>query len=85
MNIVTTTSAVARTAAPPVAPASHAIDTAPAIHQAAVLLLPFLEQGKPITTGALRVAMTYSFGGTDAQGDLAPGGDQDVAAHAHRR
>jgi hypothetical protein len=31
-------------------------------------LLPFLEQGKPITTAALRIAMTDSFGGTDAQG-----------------
>jgi hypothetical protein len=68
MNIVTTTSAVARTAAPPPSPASDAIDTAQAIHQAALLLLPFLEQGKPITTSALRVAMTDSFGGTDAQG-----------------
>ncbi|MCO5066793.1 MAG: strawberry notch family protein [Rhizobiaceae bacterium] len=68
MNIVTTTSAVARTAAPPVAPASHAIDTAHAIHQAALLLLPFIEQGKPITTAALRTAMSDSFDGTDAQG-----------------
>ncbi len=64
MNIVTTTSAVARTAAPPV----DTIDTAQAILQAATQLLPFLEQGKPITAGALRVAMTDSFGGTDAQG-----------------
>ncbi|MEX0408726.1 strawberry notch family protein [Aquibium sp. LZ166] len=64
MNIVTTTSAVARTAAPPV----DTIDTAQAILQAATQLLLFLEQGKPITTGALRVAMTDSFGGTDAQG-----------------
>jgi predicted RNA methylase len=68
MNIVSTTSAVARTAAPPVAPASDAIDTAPAIHQAATQLLPFLEQGKPITSTALRTTMTDSFGGTDAQG-----------------
>jgi len=68
MNIVTTTSAVARTVAPLTAPASHAIDTARAIHQAAASLLPFLEQGKPITTAALRASMTESFGGTDAQG-----------------
>ncbi|WP_108610543.1 strawberry notch family protein [Aminobacter sp. MSH1] len=68
MNIISTPSAVARTAAHPVAPASHTIDTAWAIHQASVLLLPFLEQGKPITTAALRTAMTDSFGGTDAQG-----------------
>ena len=68
MNIVSTTSAVASTAAPLAAPASHAIDTAQAIHQAAVTLLPFLEQGRPITTTALRTTMIDSFGGTDAQG-----------------
>jgi len=68
MNIVTTASPVARTAAPPVAPAPDPIDTAQAILKAAVQLLSFLEQGKPITTAALRDAMTASFGGTDAQG-----------------
>ncbi|MCR5860342.1 strawberry notch family protein [Mesorhizobium sp. J428] len=68
MNIVSTSSAVARTAAPLAAPAPVAIDNAQAIDQAAVLLLPLLEQGKPITTGALRAAMTESSGGTDAQG-----------------
>lgn len=68
MNIVTTTSTVAQTVAPLAAPAPDAIDTAQAIHQAAVSLLPFLEQGKPITTAALRTAMTDSLGGTDAQG-----------------
>jgi len=68
MNIVTTNSTVARTVAPLTAPASHAIDTARAIHQAAASLLPVLEQGKPITTAALRASMTDSFGGTDAQG-----------------
>ncbi|MEQ1956208.1 strawberry notch family protein [Mesorhizobium sp. CN2-181] len=68
MNIVTTTSAAARTAAPLATPASRPIDTAHAIHQAAVQLLPFLEQGKPITTADLRLAVTDSFGGTDAQG-----------------
>ncbi|MCO6392533.1 hypothetical protein GTW25_16025 [Aliihoeflea aestuarii] len=49
MNIVSTSSAVARTAAPLAAPAPVAIDNAQAIDQAAVLLLPLLEQGKPIT------------------------------------
>lgn len=68
MNIVTTTSTVTPTVAPLTAPASHAIDTARAIHRAAASLLPFLEQGKPITTAALRASMTDSFGGTDAQG-----------------
>ncbi|MEP9390007.1 strawberry notch-like NTP hydrolase domain-containing protein [Mesorhizobium sp. KR9-304] len=68
MNIVTTTSAVVRTADPHVALASDAIDTAQAIHQAAMQLLPSLEQGKPVTTAELRVAMTDSFGGSDAQG-----------------
>jgi len=68
MNIVTTPSPAARTVAPVAAPASHAIDSAQAIHQAATQLLPFLEQGKPITTAALRTAMTDSVGGTDAQG-----------------
>ena len=68
MNIVATNSTVARTVAPLTAPASHAVDTARAIHQAAVSLLPFLEQGNPFTTAALRTAMTDSFSGTDAQG-----------------
>lgn len=68
MNIVSTTSTVARTAASLAAPAQDAIDTAHAIHQAGMLLLPFLEQGKPVTTAALRTAMTTSFGGSDAQG-----------------
>ena len=68
MNIVSTPSTVARTAPPVTAPASDAIDTAHAIHLAAAELLPLLEQGKPITTRTLRVAMTDSFGGTDAQG-----------------
>ncbi|MCA0279652.1 MAG: strawberry notch family protein, partial [Proteobacteria bacterium] len=44
------------------------MDTAQPIHQAAERLLPFLEQGKPITTGDLRLAVADSFGGTDAQG-----------------
>ncbi|MER8462068.1 hypothetical protein [Mesorhizobium sp. M1396] len=44
MNIVSTTSTVARTAASLAAPAQDAI--AQAIHQAAMLLLPFVEQGK---------------------------------------
>ncbi|MER9300267.1 strawberry notch family protein [Mesorhizobium sp. M0621] len=60
MNIVSTTSTVARTAAPLAAPAQ--------IYQAGMRLLPFLEQGEPVTTAALRVAMTDSFGGSDAQG-----------------
>ncbi|MBB6414069.1 strawberry notch family protein [Mesorhizobium sangaii] len=68
MNIVTTSSAVAPTAAPLANPTPDAIDTAQAIHQAATQLLPFLEQGNAITTSALRIAMTDSFGGTDAQG-----------------
>ncbi len=68
MNIVTTPSPAARTASPIAAPASHAINTAQAIHQAALRLLPFLDQGKPITTAALGAAMTDSLGGTDAQG-----------------
>ncbi|MGX8014364.1 strawberry notch-like NTP hydrolase domain-containing protein (plasmid) [Mesorhizobium sp. ORM8.1] len=68
MNIVSTPSTVARTAPPVTAPASDAIDTAHAIHLAAAELLPLLEQGKPITTRTLRVAMTDSFGGTDGQG-----------------
>ena len=68
MNIVSTTSAVARTAAPLGAPAQDAIDTAQAIHQAAMQLLPFLEQRSAITTNALRAAMTTSLGGSGAQG-----------------
>jgi predicted RNA methylase len=68
MNIVTTSSSVARTAAPLAAPASDTIDTTQAIHQAAIQLLPFLERGKPITSADLRTTMTDSFGGSDAQG-----------------
>ncbi|BCG97798.1 strawberry notch family protein [Mesorhizobium sp. 131-2-1] len=68
MNIVSTTSIVARTAASLAAPAQDAVNNAQAIHQAAKHLLPFLEQGEPVTTAALRTAMTTSFGGSDAQG-----------------
>ncbi len=68
MNIFTTPSPVARTAAPFVAPASRSIDTAQAIHRTATQLLPFLEQGKPMSTAVLRATMADSFGGTDTQG-----------------
>jgi predicted RNA methylase len=68
MNIATTASAAARTAAPRVTPAPAAIGNAQAIYQAAMQLQTFLEQGKPVTTAALSTAMTESFGGTDAQG-----------------
>ncbi|RUX23008.1 methylase [Mesorhizobium sp. M7A.F.Ca.US.011.01.1.1] len=68
MNIVSPTPAVARTAAPLDTPTPASINNAQAIHQAGTLLLPFLEQGEPVTTAALRAAMTTSFGGSDAQG-----------------
>lgn len=68
MNIVSTTPAVARTTAPLDAPTPASINNAEAIYQAAMLLLPFLEQGEPVTTAALRTAMTTGFGGSDAQG-----------------
>ncbi|RUW87580.1 strawberry notch family protein [Mesorhizobium sp. M7A.F.Ca.US.010.02.1.1] len=68
MNIVSPTPAVARTAAPLDTPTPASINNALAIHQAGTLLLPFLEQGEPVTTAALRAAMTTSFGGSDAQG-----------------
>lgn len=68
MNIVSTTPAVARTAAPLGAPAQDALDTAQAIYRAAMRLLPFLEHGKSVTTAELRTTMTTSFGGSDAQG-----------------
>lgn len=68
MNIVSTTSTVVRTSASLSALAQDAIDTAQAIDQAGMLLLPFLEQGTPVTTAALRTTMTTSFGGSDAQG-----------------
>ncbi|MES0207324.1 hypothetical protein [Mesorhizobium sp. LNHC209A00] len=67
MNIVTTTPAAPRTASHLVAQSPAGRDKAQAVYQAGMLLLPFLEQGKPVTT-ALRTAMTTSFGGTDAQG-----------------
>ncbi|UVK48221.1 strawberry notch family protein (plasmid) [Mesorhizobium sp. AR07] len=68
MNIVSATAAVTPTAAPLHAPTPASINNAQAIYQAATLLLPFLEQGKPVTTAALRTAMTTGFGGNDAQG-----------------
>ncbi|OWK20019.1 hypothetical protein AJ88_35495 [Mesorhizobium amorphae CCBAU 01583] len=68
MNIVSTTSTIAQTAASLGAPTPAPINNAQAIHQAGILLLPFLEQGKPVTTAALRTAMMTSFGGSDAQG-----------------
>lgn len=68
MNIVSTASIVARTAASLAAPAQDGVNNAQAIYQAAMRLLPFLEQGEPVTTAALRTAMTTRFGGSDAQG-----------------
>ncbi|MER9426186.1 strawberry notch family protein [Mesorhizobium sp. M0317] len=68
MNIISTTPAVARTATSLGAPTPTPINNAQAIYQAATLLLPFLDGGKPVTTAALRAAMTTSFGGSDAQG-----------------
>jgi len=68
MNIVTSTPAVTRTAAPIVTPSSSPAESAAAIHQTAIRLLPFLEQGEPVTAAALRKVMTDGFGGTDAQG-----------------
>ncbi|MER9632623.1 strawberry notch-like NTP hydrolase domain-containing protein [Mesorhizobium sp. M0228] len=68
MNIVSAIAAVTRTAAPLDAPTPASINNAQAIYQAATLLLPFLEQGKPVTTAALRTAMTTGFGGSDSQG-----------------
>ncbi|WP_352732621.1 hypothetical protein [Mesorhizobium sp. M0276] len=68
MNIASTTSTVARTGASVCAPMHAPINNAQAIYQAAMRLLPFLEHGKPVTTAALRTAMTTSFGGSDAQG-----------------
>ncbi|PZV38853.1 strawberry notch family protein [Mesorhizobium kowhaii] len=68
MNIVSTTSTVACTAGSLAALTPASINNAEAIYQAATLLLPFLEQGKPVTTAALRTAMATSFGGSDAQG-----------------
>ncbi|WP_373424810.1 hypothetical protein [Mesorhizobium sp. SARCC-RB16n] len=59
MNIVSTTSDVARTAAPLGTRAPAASDRVQVIFQAALL---------PVTTAALRTAMMDSFGGTDAQG-----------------
>ncbi|BAV52867.1 methylase/helicase (plasmid) [Mesorhizobium loti] len=68
MNIVSTPSTIARTAASLAAPAQYAVNNAQAIYRAAPRLLPFLEQGEPVTTATLRTAMTTSFGGSDAQG-----------------
>ncbi|ESY91810.1 strawberry notch C-terminal domain-containing protein [Mesorhizobium sp. LNHC229A00] len=68
MNIVTTTPAAPRTASHLAAQSPAGRDKAQAVYQAGMLLLPFLKQGKPVATAALRTAMTTSFGGTDAQG-----------------
>jgi hypothetical protein len=66
MNMVTTPTA--RRAAAAVGVLTHdTVGVAQAIHRAAHQLLLFLEHGQPITTSALRVAMTDSFGGTDGR------------------
>lgn len=68
MNIVTTTPAAPGTPAHLATRLPAGRDKAQAVYQAGMLLLPFLEQGQPVTTAALRTAMTTSFGGTDALG-----------------
>ena len=52
----------------PAAPVSAAVDTAFAVHQAALLLLPHLERGSRIDAIILRGAIETAFGASDATG-----------------
>lgn len=56
------------TAGDPLVAASLPRAPAPAIHAAALLLLPLLERGQRIDAAMLRSAMTMSFGASDASG-----------------
>src|SRR5271166_6074417 len=58
------------TAALPAAPfpSAPSADSAHAVFVAAGLLLPYLERGRPVDTGALRAAMEAAFGASDASG-----------------
>ncbi|MBR7654785.1 strawberry notch family protein [Brucella oryzae] len=55
-------------AALPVGPTLAAVDTAVAIHQSGLLLLPHLERGQRIDAATLRAAMETAFGGSDTTG-----------------
>jgi predicted RNA methylase len=52
----------------PAAPITPAIDTAFAVHKAALLLLPHLERGQRVDAASLRGAMETAFGASDAIG-----------------
>ncbi|MEH6721562.1 MAG: strawberry notch family protein [Aurantimonas endophytica] len=56
------------TATLPAAPLVPGVDTALAIHQAALLLLPHFERGQRVDATTLRGAMETAFGGSDATG-----------------
>ena len=59
----------ASVAAPlPAAPIIPAVDTGSAIHQAGLLLLPYLERGQRVDAATLRGAMETAFGASDATG-----------------
>ncbi len=51
-----------------VAPIVPAVDTAFAVHQAALLLLPHLERGSRVDAATLRDAMETAFGASDVTG-----------------
>lgn len=68
MNFMTTSSAAATAAAPLATPLAGRTERAGAIMRAAWLLVPSLEQGRPIDANALRTALVDAFGGTDAEG-----------------
>ncbi|QGZ35223.1 strawberry notch family protein [Nitratireductor sp. ac15] len=55
-------------AALPIGPTLATVDTAVAIHQAGLLLLPHLERGQRIDAATLRGAMESAFGGSDTTG-----------------
>ncbi len=52
----------------PAAPNAPAVDTAFAVHQAALLLLPHLERGQRVDAATLRGAMESAFGASDTTG-----------------
>jgi len=70
MTVISSAAAPAAVCNPasPSLPSAPSPDRADSIFRAAGTLLPHLESGRPVDAGALRAAMTESFGGTDAQG-----------------
>jgi hypothetical protein len=68
MNTVKSSTAAHATAAPLDSPSADSSNRAGNIDLAAGVLVPFIERGRAVRANAPRTAMTWTFGGTDAQG-----------------